>query len=40
MEAALKFKKYDHLFVGGEGGHDGKHGGAVLPDALRWLWRK
>lgn len=39
MEASLKYKKYDHLFVGGDGGHNGKHGGAVLPDALRWLWR-
>jgi enterochelin esterase-like enzyme len=39
MEAALKFKKYDHKFVGGEGGHNGIHGGAILPDSLRWLWR-
>jgi enterochelin esterase family protein len=39
MEAALKFAKYDHKFVGGEGGHSGKHGGAILPDSLRWLWR-
>lgn len=39
MEAALKFKGYDHKFVGGEGGHDGKHGGQILPDSLRWLWR-
>ncbi len=39
MEAALKFKKYDHKFVGGTGGHSGKHGGAILPDSLRWLWR-
>jgi enterochelin esterase family protein len=39
MEAALKFKKYDYQFVGGEGGHNGKHGGAILPDSLRWLWR-
>ena len=39
MESALKFKKYDHQFVGGEGGHNGKHGGAILPDSLRWLWR-
>ena len=39
MEAALKFAKYDYLFVGGKGGHDGKHGGAILPDSLRWLWR-
>jgi len=23
----------------GDGGHNGKHGGAILPDSLRWLWR-
>jgi enterochelin esterase family protein len=40
MEAALKFKKYDHKVVWGDGGHDGKHGGAILPDSLRWLWRE
>ena len=39
MEAALKFSKYDHKFVGGDGAHNGKHGGSVLPDTLRWLWR-
>ena len=39
MESALKFKKYDYKFVGGTGGHSGKHGGAILPDSLRWLWR-
>ena len=39
MEAALKFKRYDNKFVGGTGGHSGKHGGAILPDSLRWLWR-
>lgn len=39
MEAALKYKKYDYQFVGGEGGHNGKHGGAILPDSLRWLFR-
>ena len=39
MEAALKFKQYDYKFVGGTGGHSGKHGGAILPDSLRWLWR-
>ena len=39
MAAALTYRDYDHLFVGGTGGHDGEHGGAVLPDALRWLWR-
>jgi enterochelin esterase family protein len=40
MAAALKFKKYDYKFVGGTGKHSSKHGGAILPDSLRWLWRK
>ena len=39
MAAALKFKHYDYKFVGGTGKHSGKHGGAILPDSLRWLWR-
>ena len=39
MAAALKFMGYDHLFVVGDGGHSGKHGGAILPETLRWLWR-
>jgi enterochelin esterase family protein len=39
MEAALKFAKYDYRFVMGDGAHNGKHGGAILPESLRWLWR-
>ena len=39
MAAALKFAGYDYKFEFGDGGHNGKHGGAILPDALRWLWR-
>ncbi|MEY3175992.1 MAG: hypothetical protein RLZZ436_3906 [Planctomycetota bacterium] len=39
MQLALKFKNYDYQFVGGTGGHNGRHGGAILPDSLRWLWR-
>ena len=39
MAAALKFAGYDYNFEFGSGGHTGKHGGAILPDALRWLWR-
>lgn len=39
MAAALKYAKYDYQFVFGEGGHNGNHGGAILPDTLRWLWR-
>ncbi|GEP41226.1 alpha/beta hydrolase [Brevifollis gellanilyticus] len=40
MAAALKFAGYDYQFVLGEGTHNGKHGAALLPDTLRWLWRK
>jgi enterochelin esterase family protein len=39
MAAALKFAHYDYQFVMGDGRHSGKHGGAILPDSLRWLWR-
>ncbi|MEE2935152.1 MAG: alpha/beta hydrolase-fold protein [Planctomycetota bacterium] len=39
MSAALKFAGYDHRFVMGDGGHSGQHGGAILPDILRWIWR-
>ena len=39
MAAALKFAKYDYDFVMGTESHNGKHGGAILPDSLRWLWR-
>jgi enterochelin esterase family protein len=40
MASALQFMGYDHRFVLGDGSHNGKHGGAILPDSLRWLWRK
>ena len=39
MDNSLRFKKYDCQFVFGEGAHNGNHGGAILPDSLRWLWR-
>ena len=39
MAAALKFSRYDHKFVMGTGGHNGRHGGAILPESLKWLWR-
>lgn len=39
MAAALKFAGYDHKFEYGEGTHNGKHGAALFPDTLRWLWR-
>jgi len=40
MAASLKYAKYDYRFVYGEGGHNGIHGGAILPESLKWLWRK
>lgn len=39
MASALKFAHYDFRFVMGDGKHSGKHGGAILPESLRWLWR-
>lgn len=39
MLSALKYAGYDVMHVWGEGGHNGKHGQAIMPDALRWLWR-
>lgn len=31
--------RYDVTHVWGDGAHSDQHGGALLPDALRWLWR-
>jgi enterochelin esterase-like enzyme len=39
MAAALKYQKYDYRVAFGDGAHNGKHGGAILPESLRWLWR-
>lgn len=39
MAAALKFMGYDYKLVYGDGGHNGKHGGVILPESLKWLWR-
>jgi len=39
MDSALQYAEYDYKFLFGEGGHSLKHGGAVFPDTLRWLWR-
>ena len=40
VAAALAERGYDLRFVLGDGGHDPNHCGAILPDALRWLWRR
>ena len=39
MLSALKFSGYDVNHAWGEGGHNGKHGAAIFPDVMRWLWR-
>ncbi len=39
MLSALQYAGYDVQHIWGEGGHNGKHGAAILPEALRWLWR-
>ena len=38
MAAALSYMGYQHKFVYGKGKHNLKHGGVLLPEALRWLW--
>lgn len=39
MLSALRWAGYDVKHAWGEGGHNGKHGAAIMPDAMRWLWR-
>jgi len=39
MHQALDYSGYDSTLVTGTGGHDMNQGAAILPDALRWLWR-
>jgi enterochelin esterase family protein len=39
MDSALMYARYDYRFELGPDGHDLRHGGAIFPDTLRWLWR-
>ncbi|MGH9470684.1 MAG: SMP-30/gluconolactonase/LRE family protein [Terriglobia bacterium] len=39
MASALEYAGYDVKLVIGSEDHNMKQGGAILPDALRWLWR-
>jgi gluconolactonase len=39
MERALVFSGYEVSHVWGEGQHNGKHGTAIFPQAMRWLWK-
>jgi enterochelin esterase family protein len=39
MMKALTEKGYDVNYVWGIGPHSSKHGGAILPAMMRWIWR-
>jgi gluconolactonase len=39
MERALTWAGYEVAHEWGEGGHNGQHGTAVFPKAMRWLWK-
>lgn len=39
LAASLKYRRYDTVFEFGTGGHTLRHGGAVLPETLRWIFR-
>jgi enterochelin esterase-like enzyme len=39
MFAALTYMNYDVKFELGDGQHNSKQGGAIFPEAMRWLWR-
>ncbi len=38
MLRALQWAGYAVQHNFGTGGHNGKHGGSILPDAMKWLW--
>jgi gluconolactonase len=38
MARSLAYMGYEFKFEFGNGAHNGKHGGAIMPDSLRWLW--
>ena len=38
MLSALQWAGYQVRHAWGDGGHNGKHGAAIFPDAMRWLW--
>jgi enterochelin esterase family protein len=39
LAKSLAFKNYDYKLVMGNGFHSNRHGRAIMPDSLRWLWR-
>ena len=39
MESALTFAGYEVTHEWGDDGHNGDHGTAIFPKAMRWLWK-
>lgn len=39
LASALAYRNYDTVFEFGNGGHSLRHGGAVFPETLRWIFR-
>jgi enterochelin esterase family protein len=39
LAKSLSYARYDYRFELGQGFHSHRHGRAILPDTLRWLWR-
>jgi enterochelin esterase-like enzyme len=39
MAMALRFKGYDYRFEYGQGAHDRRHGAAIFPETMRWIFR-
>jgi len=39
MERSLTFAGYEVNHIWGDGGHNGNHGNAIFPQAMRWLWK-
>jgi enterochelin esterase family protein len=39
LAKSLAYAGYDYRFEFGKGFHSNRHGRAILPDTLRWLWR-
>ena len=39
LAKSLSYAGYDYKFELGHGFHSNRHGRAILPDSLRWLWR-
>ncbi len=39
LASALEYRGYDYKLIVGQGGHSLAHGGAIISETLRWLWR-